>query len=66
MELVAALRLNLSEQKPDVVAVVGGGGKTSVVFRLAGEIVARGLRVVTATTTRVTLRQWSLPPPICA
>ena len=62
MELVAALRLNLSEQKPDVVAVVGGGGKTSVVFRLAGEIVARGLRVVTATTTRVTLRQVELAP----
>jgi molybdenum cofactor cytidylyltransferase len=61
MELVSALRLNLMQQ-PDVVAVTGGGGKTSIVFRLAREIVARGLRVVTATTTRVTLRQLELAP----
>lgn len=62
MDLIPALRLNLTAHTPDVVAVVGGGGKTSVVFRLAREIAARGLRVVTATTTRVTLRQVELAP----
>ncbi len=62
MNLVPALRLELTAQRPDVVAVVGGGGKTSIVFRLAREIAARGLRVVTSTTTRVTLRQIELAP----
>lgn len=62
MDLIPALRLNLAVHAPDVVAVVGGGGKTSVVFRLAREITARNLRVVTATTTRVTLRQTELAP----
>ena len=62
MDLISALRINLNSHAPDVIAVVGGGGKTSVVFRLAREIVARGLRVVTATTTRVTLRQIDLAP----
>ncbi|MGL4649213.1 MAG: selenium cofactor biosynthesis protein YqeC [Caldilineaceae bacterium] len=47
-----------------VVTVIGGGGKTSLVFRLAREVVARGGRVVTATTTRVAVRQLEQAPAL--
>ena len=40
----------------DVVALVGGGGKTSLMFRLARELTEGGNHVVTTTTTRI------LPP----
>jgi probable selenium-dependent hydroxylase accessory protein YqeC len=40
----------------DVVGLVGGGGKTSTMFRLAHELTASGQRVITTTTTRI------LPP----
>lgn len=53
MWLIPALRLGLDTRAPDVVTVVGGGGKTSLLFRLADEITGQGKRVVTATTTRV-------------
>ncbi|MCA1959754.1 MAG: putative selenium-dependent hydroxylase accessory protein YqeC [Desulfomonile sp.] len=36
-----------------VVALVGAGGKTSGMFRLAAEIAATGRRVVTTTTTKI-------------
>jgi len=36
-----------------VVALVGAGGKTSCMFRLAAEIAATGRRVVTTTTTKI-------------
>ncbi len=35
------------------VALVGGGGKTSLMFTLSAELVRRGRRVVTGTTTKV-------------
>jgi molybdenum cofactor cytidylyltransferase len=41
---------------------VGGGGKTSAMFRLAEEFVAQGGRVVTTTTTRIFASQISLAP----
>lgn len=37
----------------DVVAFVGGGGKTSALLRLARELAGQGLRVLSTTTTRV-------------
>ncbi len=46
----------------DVVAFVGGGGKTTAMFRLAAEIVERGGRVVTTTTTRIFAAQIRLAP----
>ncbi len=40
-------------RRGDVVAFVGAGGKTTAMFRLADELAAQGLRVVTTTTTRL-------------
>lgn len=53
MRLTHALRLALRPAAPDVVAFVGGGGKSSALFRLAGEIADSGQRVITTTTTRI-------------
>jgi molybdenum cofactor cytidylyltransferase len=58
MELSHALRIKPRE----VVAFVGGGGKTSAMFRLADELVAQGRRVVTTTTTRIFAAQIALAP----
>jgi len=49
-------------QPNEVVALVGGGGKTTAMFCLADELVAQGKRVVTTTTTRVYAAQTSLAP----
>ena len=58
MELHRALRI----QSGEVVAFVGGGGKTTAMFRLADELVARRQRVVTTTTTRIFAAQIALAP----
>ena len=58
MELNRALRI----QSKEVVAFVGGGGKTSAMFRLADELVTQGRRVVTTTTTRIFAAQITLAP----
>ena len=58
MTLADALGL----QRSDVVALVGGGGKTSAMFRLAREIVERGGRAITTTTTRIFAAQIALAP----
>ena len=36
-----------------VLCLVGGGGKTTTMFRLAHDLAARGRRVITTTTTRI-------------
>ena len=46
----------------DVVAVVGGGGKTTAMFRLAQEVADRGGRAITTTTTRIFGAQVALSP----
>ena len=46
----------------DVVALVGGGGKTTAMFRLAREIVDKGGRAITTTTTRIFGAQIALAP----
>jgi len=46
----------------DVVALVGGGGKTTAMFRLAAEMVAKGGRAITTTTTRIFAAQIALAP----
>jgi molybdenum cofactor cytidylyltransferase len=58
MDLKRALRI----QPKEVVAFVGGGGKTTAMFRLADELVAEGWRVVTTTTTRIFSSQIALAP----
>lgn len=49
MKIIDALGLQYGER----VAVVGAGGKTTVLFQLARELTARGLKVLSTTTTRM-------------
>ena len=58
MTLVDALGMKSDE----VVALVGGGGKTTAMFRLASETVDRGGTVITTTTTRIFAAQIALAP----
>jgi molybdenum cofactor cytidylyltransferase len=58
----ATLAAALGIARGDVVALVGGGGKTTVMFRLAREIVERGERVVTTSTTHIFAEQIKLAP----
>lgn len=45
--------LRLSEERHRVIALVGGGGKTSTMFRLADELADMGKTVVVTTTTHI-------------
>lgn len=45
-----------------VISFVGGGGKTTAMFRLAGELAASGHRVVATTTTHISEIQASFAP----
>jgi molybdenum cofactor cytidylyltransferase len=58
MSLGKALRAG----RGDVVSFVGGGGKTTSMFRLAAEMSAAGLRVVTTTTTHIREEEVYLAP----
>ncbi|MBI3742092.1 MAG: putative selenium-dependent hydroxylase accessory protein YqeC [Chloroflexi bacterium] len=58
MQLSRALRIKSKE----IVAFVGGGGKTTALFRLAEELVAQNKRVITTTTTRIFAAQIKLAP----
>ncbi|MXZ21674.1 MAG: putative selenium-dependent hydroxylase accessory protein YqeC, partial [Caldilineaceae bacterium SB0665_bin_25] len=60
MQLHHALRLPPAELS--VVTLVGAGGKTSALFRLADEAVAGGRRVVTTTTTHIFAAQAEQAP----
>jgi len=52
----------LDIRRGDIVAFVGAGGKTGALFCLAGELVDRGLRVITTTTTRMAANERLLAP----
>ena len=58
MLIAQALRL----QTHDIVTLVGGGGKTTIMFRLADELAAAGQRVVTTMTTRIFASQMQRAP----
>ncbi len=58
MQLAQALRVRAK----DVIAFVGGGGKTTAMFRLADELAARNQRVITTTTTRIFAAQIKFAP----
>ncbi|MBN2319310.1 MAG: putative selenium-dependent hydroxylase accessory protein YqeC [Acidobacteria bacterium] len=52
----------LGVKRGAVVSFVGAGGKTTAMFRLAGELTAAGLRVVTTTSTHIAEDQIQLSP----
>ncbi len=62
MLLHQALRLTLDPARPDVVATVGGGGKSTTAFRLAAEVAATGRRAVVAPSTRIAAFQTAWAP----
>ncbi|MDQ1336453.1 MAG: hypothetical protein QG552_3403 [Thermodesulfobacteriota bacterium] len=55
---VAALGLGLREH----VAIVGGGGKTSLCFALASELLGAGKHIITTTTTQVWRKEAEFAP----
>ncbi len=58
MLLHEALRI----RPKDIVALTGGGGKTTLMFRLADELVAAGRSVVTTMTTHIFVGQMARAP----
>ena len=62
MQIIEALGL----QPRQTIALVGAGGKTTLMFRLAGELAAAGYRVVTSTTTRLAVHETALAPECIA
>jgi molybdenum cofactor cytidylyltransferase len=58
MKLSHALRITSG----DVVALTGGGGKTTTMFRLASELAQKKMRVLTTTSTRLFTGQAELAP----
>jgi molybdenum cofactor cytidylyltransferase len=61
MDLITAFNLDTTESS-QLVAIVGGGGKSSLMFALAEALPGR---VVTTTTTRVFAAQMKLAPAVC-
>src|SRR5215831_16818513 len=49
-------------KRDEIVAVVGGGGKTTAMFRLAREATEAGGHAITTTTTRIFAAQIALAP----
>ena len=45
--------LQIDYEKYPVIAVVGGGGKTSLIYRLTDELIDKGKRVIITTTTHM-------------
>lgn len=64
MDLIDAFRLTPAPTAPEVVAFVGGGGKSSTAFRLAAECAARGVRALVTTTTRLGVNELAAAPAV--
>ena len=63
---MTSLRYSLQLQRGGVVSIVGAGGKTAMMFRLARELAVKGDRVLTTTTTQIRIpmkRQSSIVLP---
>jgi molybdenum cofactor cytidylyltransferase len=66
MQLHRALRLTLDPEQPDVIAIVGGGGKSSAVFRIGLELAHSGRRAVITHTARIAAFQTDWSPAVVA
>jgi molybdenum cofactor cytidylyltransferase len=64
MQLHHALRLGLDPAHPDVIAIVGGGGKSSTAFRIARDLAADGWRAVVTHTARIAAFQLAWSPAV--
>lgn len=64
MQLHTALRLALDPARPDVISVVGGGGKSSAVFRLALDLAQSGQRAIITHTARIAAFQTAWSPAV--
>lgn len=64
MDLIDAFRLTPVPTAPEVVALVGGGGKSGTAFRLAAECAARGVRALVTTTTRLGANELAAAPAV--
>ena len=53
LERQRSLRDSLGLREREVISLVGAGGKTTLMYRLAGELLLEGKRVVTTTTTKI-------------
>ena len=51
MRLTELLDIDVNSKK--IISVVGGGGKTSLIFRLAEELAEQGTKVIVTTTTHI-------------
>lgn len=51
--LMTALGFEKKEQLPQIISVVGGGGKTTTIYQLAEELSEQGLRVLVTTSTHI-------------
>ena len=51
MRLTELLDIDVNSKK--IISVVGGGGKTSLIFRLAEELAEQGKKVIVTTTTHM-------------
>ena len=60
------LREALDIRRGDIVAFVGAGGKTSLLFRLGHELAQEGWRVVATTTTRMAASELEMAPSTLA
>ena len=61
MHLTTALRLNETDSKP-IIALIGAGGKSTLLFRLGNELAAAGKQTLLTSTTRLWTRQIDRAP----
>ncbi len=60
-----SLAARLGIGKSELVAIVGGGGKSTLLFSLGDELAAAGSRVVLTTTTKLGAEQAAAAPTLC-
>ena len=61
MHLTTALRLNETDSKP-IIALIGAGGKSTLLFRLGDELAAAGKQTLLTATTRLRTQQIDRAP----